>query len=284
MPGYRGVEKGADGQGSGAQAVLRAFEILNTLTDCERGLGLSDIVARSGVSMATAHRLLKTLEADGYIRQYQDRTYSLGPRLIELGRTASTLLPEWADQYLQELVEQTGETANLAVLDADEVVYVAQVRSQMTLQLATPIGARLPAHCTAVGKALLSSLPDAYIESVLRRTGMAPRTGHTITEPEELLRQVAQVRRTGYAVDIGEQEEGVSCIAVPVRPAPRNLAVSVSGPTERVTGDRHVRLAEMLSVAANRIVQELRQGNETFDDRSTASALARRGRRKVLGG
>lgn len=284
MPGNPVAEKGAEGQGSGAQAVLRAFDILNTLTDCERGLGLSEIVARSGVSMATTHRLLKTLEADGYIRQYQDRTYSLGPRLIELGRTASTLLPEWADQYLLELVEQTGETANLAVLDADEVVYVAQARSQMGLQLTTPIGARLPAHCTAVGKALLSGLPDAYIESVLRRTGMTARTAHTITEPEELLRQVAEVRRRGYAVEIGEQEEGVSCIAVPVRPAPRNLAVSVSGPTERVTKDREVELADILMRVADRIVRELRQGNETFDARSTSSALSRRGRRKVVGG
>lgn len=249
---------------AGAQAVRRALDLLTILTDCHGSLGLSDVVARSGMSMATTHRLLKTLESDGYVRQYADRSYSLGPRLLEIGRVASTLLPDWTEPYLQQVVDRTGETANLAVLDADEVVYVGQVRSRQGLQMAIPVGARLPAHSTAAGKVLLAALPDAYVESVLLRTGMPMQTPCTLTEPHALLRQLSTVRRKGFAVDLGEQEVGVNGVAVPVRPSPRNLTLSVSGPAERMTARRQHELARILIDVARAIGVQLQTGAIRF--------------------
>jgi IclR family acetate operon transcriptional repressor len=194
----------------------------------------------------------------GYVRQEPSRRYALGPRLIPLGDTAGRMVGAWARPHLAELVSQVGETANLAMLEVDSVVYVAQVPSPHSMRMFTEVGRRVPAHCTGVGKALLSTLRDSDVTQILRRTGMPAQTATTITTPEAMLAELARIRQRGYAVDDGEQEVGVRCVAAPVLDSPAPVAISVSGPAGRLTADRVTDVGRLLLAAANELAATLR--------------------------
>ena len=218
----------------GVQSVERAFQLLEVLADAGGVSTLSDLATASRLPMPTIHRLIRTLVQQGYVRQDTSRRYTLGPRLIRLGETAGRLLGSWARPYLAELMEATGETANLAVLEAGEVVYVGQVPSRHSMRMFTEVGRRVQPHCTAVGKVLLAQLPRQEAAGVLGNAPLPAHTVHTVTRPADLLAQFDGVQVAGYAVDDQEQEIGVRCIAVVVPGAPTPTAQSVSGPEARV--------------------------------------------------
>ena len=219
----------------GVQSLERAFDLLERMADAGGEVGLSELSAASGLPLPTIHRLMRTLVSCGYVRQQPNRRYALGPRLIRLGESASRLLGTWARPYLARLVEETGETANMALLDGDEVVYVAQVPSRHSMRMFTEVGRRVLPHSTGVGKVLLAHTPDAQVRALLARTGMPAATEKTITTPDGFLDALAQVREQGYATDDNEQEVGVRCIAVSVPDSPTSAALSISGPAGRVT-------------------------------------------------
>jgi IclR family acetate operon transcriptional repressor len=218
---------------SGVQSVDRALDVLEALAERGGEAGLSEIAASTGLPYGTIHRLLRTLLARGYVRQESDRRYALGGALVRLGGAAESMVGSWAQPYLTRMVELSGETANLAVLEGDFVVYVAQVPSPRRLRMFAEVGRRVLPHSTAVGKVLLADRPDAA--AVLERTGLPRRTGHTITSTGALLAELGAVRERGYALDLGEEELGVHCLAVPVHDGDRVIAgMSVSGPAERI--------------------------------------------------
>ena len=221
--------------GSSVQSLERAFELLELLADSGGSQGLSQLSSSSGLPLATIHRLMGTLVRTGYVRRGGSRQYVLGPRLIRLGETASQMLGSWAKPHLTELVELTGETANLAVLEGDTVVYLAQVPGRHSMRMFTEPGRRLDPHSTAVGKAMLAQLPEAQVRDILSRTGMTARTATTITDPDLLLAHLGVIRRQGHALDEGEQEVGVRCVAVAIPDSPTMAAISVSGPQARMT-------------------------------------------------
>jgi IclR family acetate operon transcriptional repressor len=223
------------GSGGGVQSLERAFDLLERMADAGGEVGLSELAASSGLPLPTIHRLMRTLVGSGYVRQQPNRRYALGPRLIRLGESASRLLGTWARPQLARLVAETGETANMALLDGDEIVYVAQVPSKHSMRMFTEVGRRVLPHTTGVGKALLAGLEPAEVRALLRRTGMPAATEKTITSPDAFLAALEEVRRQGYAVDDSEQEIGVRCLAVPVPGAPTAAALSISGPAGRVT-------------------------------------------------
>lgn len=225
----------ASGPSGGVQSLERAFDLLERMADAGGEVGLSELSAGSGLPLPTIHRLMRTLVACGYVRQQANRRYSLGPRLIRLGESASRLLGTWARPHLARLVEETGETANMALLDGDEVVYVAQVPSKHSMRMFTEVGRRVLPHTTGVGKALLAPLPTEEVRALLARTGMPAATDKTITSPDEFLGALEDVRRAGYAVDDNEQEIGVRCLAVRVPDSPTAAAISISGPAGRLT-------------------------------------------------
>jgi IclR family acetate operon transcriptional repressor len=247
-----------DGTG-GVQSIERALDLLEYLTDAGGSQGLSQLAASSGLPLPTIHRLMKTLMRRGYVRQEPSRRYALGPRLIRLGDTAGKLLGSWSRPYLEELVEFTGETANLALMDGDEVVYVAQAPSRHQMRMFTEPGRRVRPHCTAVGKALLGQMPEADVRALLRRTGMEPHTVATITDPGELVEHLALVREQGYARDEGEQEIGVRCIAVHVPDAPTMMAISVSGPQARLSENSVAKIVPALQRVAGELAERIAQ-------------------------
>lgn len=239
------------------QSIGRAFGLLETMADHGGRMGLSQLAAESGLPLPTIHRLVRTLVDLGYLRQDEDRRYVLGPRLIRLGESSSRMLTVWARPHLVRLVDELGESANLAMLDGDQVVYVAQEMSRQSMRMFTEVGRRVLPHCTAVGKAMLSTMPPAEVQGLLARTGMPRHTENTVTDPDEFARQVAWTAEHGYALDEGEQELGVRCVAVPVPDAPTRLALSVSGPATRMTEDAVERAVPLLQAAAAGLSKDL---------------------------
>jgi len=244
-------------RGSGVQSLDRALKLLEHLADAGGSLRLAELESATGLPLPTIHRLLKALAHNGFVRQEPSRRYALGPRLIRLGETAGRALGTWAGPRLAELVAEIGETANMAVLESDAVVYVAQVPSAHSMRMFTEVGRRVSAHSTGVGKALLSQLPDDQVRELLRRTGMPARTPRTHTDPDVFLAALAEVREQGWAVDDAEQEIGVRCVAVPVAGAPTRSALSVSGPSGRITAARVVEIAPVLLRVAQGLARDL---------------------------
>jgi IclR family acetate operon transcriptional repressor len=220
---------------SSVRSLERAFELLDHLADAGGQLALTELTEASGLPMPTVYRLMRTLVNRGYVRQEPSKRYALGPRLIRLGETAERLLGSWARPVLAQLVDEVGETANMALLEGDEAVYVAQVPSRHSMRMFTEVGRRVLPHCTGVGKALLAQLPEPTVREIIARTGMPAYTPHTITEPAVLMEELARIRQRGYALDEQEQEVGVRCVAVPVIDTPTPAAISVSGPHGRLT-------------------------------------------------
>jgi IclR family acetate operon transcriptional repressor len=238
----------------GVQSLDRAFAILEAMADAGGIIGLSQLAERSGLPLATIHRLVRTLVDLGYVRQEASRQYSLGPRLMRLSDTAAKRVGAWTRPAMTAAVDQLGESVNLATLDGDEIVYVAQVQpSENFMRMFTEVGRRTRPHATAVGKAILARFPDDEVVALLGRTGMPRYTPTTIGSPEEFLAAMEQVRTVGYALDEGEQEVGVRCVAVAVPDAPQPMAISMSGPTNRMTDDVVEKAARVLSDAADEI-------------------------------
>lgn len=241
----------------GVQSVDRAFDLLELVADAGGEATLSQLADASGLPQPTIHRLLRTLISGGYVRQQPSRRYSLGPRLIRLGETASRVLGASAGPHLTRLRDLTGETSNMAVLDGDQVVYVAQVPSPHAMRMFTEVGQRVDLHCTAVGKAVLATLPPAECDRILSRITMSPHTIHTITDPAVIREEIEQIRERGYAVDDGEQEIGVRCFAVAIPDAPTRAALSISGPQARVSGLDMDRIIPLLQETAARLGRDL---------------------------
>ena len=250
-------------QGGGVQSVERTFELLELMAEAGGEVALSDLAESSGLPLPTIHRIMRTLVSAGYARQQPSRRYALGPRLIRLGETASRALGSWARPYLAELTEAIGETSNMAVLDGEQIVYVAQVPSQHSMRMFTEVGRRVDAHATAVGKAMMANLPDETVTQMLTRAGMRPQTERTITTIPAMHEELARIRKLGYALDDGEQEVGVRCYAVAVPGAPAGAAISISGPEGRMTRVSVDEVVPLMQRLARELAAELDVTSDT---------------------
>ncbi|GJF04266.1 IclR family transcriptional regulator [Pseudonocardia sp. D17] len=217
------------------QSVDRTIELLELLADAGGKASLSELAIKTELPLPTIHRLIRTLLAHGYVRQLHSRQYALGPRLIRLGHGAGRQFGSDALPYLDRVARDLGESANLATIDRDMVVYVAQASSSHSMRMFTEVGRRVFPHSTGVGKAVLAQLPDSEVLEIVQRIGMPPATDKSLSTVEELLAELAKIREQGFAIDDGEQEVGVRCFAVPVPGAPTPTALSISGPDGRVT-------------------------------------------------
>lgn len=253
-------------QGGGVQSVERTFELLELMADAGGEVALSDLADKSGLPLPTIHRIVRTLVARGYVRQQPSRRYALGPGLIRLGETASRALGTWARPYLAQLTEATGETSNMAVLDADQIVYVAQVPSQHSMRMFTEVGRRVDAHATAVGKAVLATLPTDPVHQLLSRIRMRSHTERTVTTVDDMWTELSQVQHQGYAVDDGEQEVGVRCYAVALPNTPARAAISISGPESRMARIAAEEVIPLMQRLAQELAAEITVHEEQAQD------------------
>lgn len=250
----------ADAAPGTVEAVARALQLLEILAEAGRPLTISVLAQRSGLPLSTTHRLLATLAARGYVRQDADRRYVLGTALLPLGDAATRLLGGRALPFLRELAAASGETANLAVLEDDHVVYLAQAPGRHRMRMFTEVGRRALPHSTAVGKVLLAWQDEDRVRRVVERLGLPGRTPRTITTVEAFGAELRTVRERGWAVDDEEEELGVRCLAVPVGPGARAVAaVSISAPSSRLDSERPDVL-QALHRAADHLARDLSSG------------------------
>lgn len=254
------------GKTKGVQAVDRALILLEALARAEGPVSLSALSAEVGLHISTVHRLLNTLARRGFVEQepYQGR-YRLGLKLFEIGHRAlySLDIRAVARPFMRQLVEEFNETANLAVLDGTEVVYIDQVESKNMVKMMARPGTRGPAYCTGAGKVLLAYLPPSQLEKVLSSLNLEPYTPMTITDVGRLKQELEAVRQQGFAIDREELEEGVRCVAAPIRNHEQRVvaALSVSGPSNRLTEELiRERLVEAVCRAARVISEALGSG------------------------
>jgi IclR family pca regulon transcriptional regulator len=226
-----------------SQSLERGLAILGCFTPARPVLGIADIADELGMSRSTTHRYVITLVALGYLEQGASRKYRLGLRVTDLGMSAlnATGLREHAHPFLQELRQQTGYTASLAVLDGTEIVYVDRVRSLRRVrpdaEPALHPGSRLPAHSTAIGKLLLAHLPEPEQREALAEIKLTRRGPNTITSKRALREELDEIREAGFAVNDEEEAAGLIAIAAPVRGQAREVtaALGLSAPVSVIS-------------------------------------------------
>jgi IclR family acetate operon transcriptional repressor len=252
--------KGRRTTGSGrpkVQSVDRTLDVLESLASRRGATGISELSQLVGLHVSTVHRLLATLVDRGYVRQDPESSrYHLGSRIFTLASAADLHLDLRlvARPYLERMMRSSGETANLVTATDSEVVYLDQVASMHLVKMFTAPGLRAPLYCTGTGKVMLAFGGRAFAEPVLAGP-MHRYTARTIVTRAELEAELETIRRRGYSIDNEEMEDGVRCLAVPVFDRRRECvgAMSVSGPTTRMTSDR----VEKLAVTARTIADEL---------------------------
>ncbi len=231
------------------QSVERALTILDLFNEQVTELKLTDISKQMGLSKSTLHSLLKTLQLHGYIDQNPENDkYRLGMKLVERGHLVVNTMDirQKAKKWLIELSQRTGQTTHLGILDGYEGVYIEKIEGKLAAIAYSRIGRRLPVHATAIGKVLIAWLDDAECNMLLEDYHYTAFTPATLTTREALLTALKKTRLQGYALDNEENEQGVRCVAVPVRNHESRViaALSLSTLTSRVDDDefRHYRL------------------------------------------
>ncbi|MDN4524241.1 IclR family transcriptional regulator [Fictibacillus fluitans] len=244
------------------QSVDRALRILDLFDEYESELKITDISARMNLHKSTVHSLLKTLQHYNYIEQnIENGKYKLGMKLFERGNFVIHNLDirSVAKKHLMELSMKTGNTIHLVILDGKEGVYIDKVEGSAATILYSRIGRRIPVHCSAVGKALVAFKSQEELAAILKDYEYISQTPKTITNEEDFLTELNNVRKEGFAVDNQENEAGVSCISVPIRDHSEHViaAISMSQPVHRINKKAVKEIAEMLKATAENISREL---------------------------
>jgi DNA-binding IclR family transcriptional regulator len=196
----------------------KGLELLELIAKSREGLNITQLEKATSMHRSTIYRYLNAFAAYGYLERFQGGRYRLGPKILELASLILDRLDirDVARPLLIELSERTDATVHLCRLDGTEVVYLDKIETSRSLPLYSRIGARAPAYCTGVGKAILAFLPPERLERVLERINFRRYTPNTITNRADLLAELEATRKRGYAVDRGEHEEGIYCVAAPI--------------------------------------------------------------------
>lgn len=247
---------------SAASSTLRAFAVLEQIATSDESLTLEELTRSSGLPKPTVHRILHLLMRGGLVeRQSLDKRYVVGPRICALALAVQMRSPRRRERnaILARLVETIGETCNFTMLDGNEVVYLERVETSADVRLHMNAGSRVPLHCTASGKLLLSGLPPAQTRRLLGAGPLPRYTDRTITNIAVLERELAKIRTSGVGTDVGEYLVGSVCLAVPVcDPQGRmSAAVAVHGPAPRMTLKKGYSFLPAMRSAASEIAATL---------------------------
>ena len=213
------------------QVLERVRKILFLLASRRDPYTMHEIAAATDIHMSTAHRLLWNLAEDGFVERDEAGGWRLGLTFMELGSLVRGRLEirEKAISAMQRLHEQTGQTINLSTRRDDHVMYIEHVYAPETgVRLARQIGAMAPLHCTSGGKLFLSDMPPEEVSAYINRTGLAPRTQHSICTPEKLIMEINRVKELGWADDKEELETGIRCIGAPIRDKTGRIVATVT--------------------------------------------------------
>jgi IclR family transcriptional regulator, pca regulon regulatory protein len=266
VAGQFNEESAEERRGRYSSSLRLGLAILNCFSAEQPVLGIAKLADELNMSRSTTHRYASTLVALGYLEQDQARRYRLAPRVADIGMAVldSMALRGKAREYMLALREQTGRTVSLAVLDCEEIRYIERLRGwrrgQHAADLDLGVGARLPVHCTAMGKVLLANLPDPEREELIERLALTRRGPNSITGKRALRAALEQVRAEGLAVGDEELAPGIRTIAAPVTNADGEViaALGIPVPAEAFSVmELRKQLAPPLIAAARRISDAL---------------------------
>lgn len=253
-------------------AVHRALAMLEAISKSSAGLSNAELSRKLKVPKSSTSYILRALESGGHVRREPEGRYRLGLALVSLASRAMESLDVRAVALpiLQHLVERSGLTAHLAVLDHGQAVYIAKADAPGFIKMNTWPGRRMNLHSTSVGKALLAHMPEDEVQRILDK-GMKKWTPHTIATPAKLFADLDHIRRRGYAVDEQESTLGIRCVAAPVFSGVGVTAsIGLTGTVTQFHAAEVHRFAEMVKDAARRISQQL-GGTPPAVTRSTAA-------------
>ena len=243
------------------QALDRAVRVLKVLAEGE-GMSLTELAEAAGEAPATVYRVLATFAAHGMVEvDPASQLWFVGQEAFRVGSAflGRTSLVEQARSIMHALMAETGETANLAIADGGQVVFISQVETHEPIRAFFRPGTRGPIHASGIGKALLAHHPAEAVDRIVRDQGLAAFTERTITDRAALEAELAAIRARGWAVDDGERTEGKRCIAAPIFNEFREAiaGVSVSGPTVRMERTGGEALGARVRAAADRITRAI---------------------------
>ncbi len=242
-------------------ALDRGLEILELIGSMDGPVRPSEITARLGLPRTAVYELINTLKERGFIEQLPDNQIGLGAQLFTLGSKYAEKLD--ATQVSQEvasmLMHEVEETVQVGVLRGRNVLYIARAVPNRMVRLVSAVGRQIPAHCTAIGKALLAALPQEELTARLDGVELEALTAQSITDRTALFADLAQIRAEGIAYDKGESNLEVNCMAVPIRNVAGECvaAISISVPVARMTPDRVDSIREAVLDGAARISTRL---------------------------
>jgi DNA-binding IclR family transcriptional regulator len=225
------------------QSVSHALDLLEQFHEEIDELGVTELSKRLNLHKNNVFRLLATLESRGYIEQNKvTENYRLGLKTLELGQTfvKQMGLLRQSRPVLEEMVRECNETSYVAILKDFFIIYLDVVETDLTVRVVPRVGSRLPAYCTAAGKVQIAYLNEEEIEQYIPAKELKAYTPNTLTDRDELIRNLQMVAEKGYAIDDEELDVGVRCVSAPIRDYTRRIvgAVSISGPSMRLSLER----------------------------------------------
>ncbi|RXT50069.1 IclR family transcriptional regulator [Bradyrhizobium betae] len=251
-----------DARDGGVQSVDRALSILETLAEDDEGYRLSDLAVRTGLSASTVHRLLATLESRRFVQfDRAESKWHVGVRSFTVGASFARRrnFSTQAIPYLRKLRDLTRETANLAVVDDEFIIVLTRMESREIMRSLTQVGGRVAMVTSGVGKAVLATYSDEDVGAVIRHHGMPRLTEKSIVRPGDLFKELATIRKQGFAIDDEEASMGLRCIAAVVYNdcAEPLAAISVSGMTSRLTDERLPEIGQIVRDVAGELTLAL---------------------------
>lgn len=261
------------------QSVSNAIRVLEALDATHPEMGVTDLAKHLNLHKSIVFRLLKTLEAHGWIRQQPNRKYTLSLRAFEIGyRVVSRMgLGLEIQPLLEELAQRTAETVNVGVRDGKDIIYINKVTSAKVLRVEAQLGVRMPAHCTAMGKILLAYASRAERDEFIAGAERLPRaTAKSIEDPQELNEVLDRVRAQGYAWSEGELFEEISCVAAPIRDFAGRViaALSLAMQSHSCTGERRAYLEREVKKTADLISRRNGYRPDPFSQNTVPTAGA----------
>lgn len=255
-------EKTTRNGGGQVQSLVRGLSILECLAEAKGGMNLTEIADHLGLPPSTAHRLLNSLEQLNFVAQDEARgnwyigvkAFSVGNAFLRNRDFVAIVRP-----FMHDLVAQTGETSNLAILDGGVPVFIAQVECNEMMRMVATLGSNAPVHASGVGKALLSRQREAEVEAIIAESGLPALSPNTITSPEAFRTELQHIREQGYSFDNEEQSVGLRCVAANIynEHGEAVAAISISGPAPRITDKRVPELGKLLVGTARAATEAL---------------------------
>jgi DNA-binding IclR family transcriptional regulator len=245
------------------KSLIKALRILDTLADCPSGLGITELSGQLKAPKSTVHRLIATLEEVGYaVFDRPTAKYLLGSKVARLSEQLNhqSSLLTFGVPALEEITRKCGEASHLAILEGTEVVYISREESKEPMRISFAMGHRAPAHCTALGKAFLAGLSDTEIRILYKNERQLERvTPRTRTKLQDILTEIAAIRKEGIAYDNEEYMSGLRCMAAPIKDfSGRTIAaMSLSMFKHKMTAGRKAFFKEALFVASADVSEKL---------------------------